>query len=136
MLSTCCLCWNRPFSRSFNSDLEYGTSYRHETLRFVLLVTLHRLYVCWQHSLFSSIYACSVGNRNLFLELLPLVGSHDSILLVRDLVVNGILKNDTAVQLLSSFPFSIRKQSEQLLTDLEVIGNNSDTCHYVVLVRR
>ncbi|XP_033607997.1 uncharacterized protein LOC111866074 isoform X3 [Cryptotermes secundus] len=72
-------------------ELEVGTSYRHETL------------------------------RNLFLEMLPLVGSHDSIMLVRDLVMTGTVKNDTSIQLLSSIPFSVRQPSEELLTDLEVL---------------
>lgn len=81
------------------------------------------LYLCWQHCLFLSNCARCVGNRNLFLEILPLVGSRDSILLVRDLVVRRTFKNDTAIQLLSSLPFSVRKPSEQLLTDLEVVGN-------------
>lgn len=57
--------------------------------------------------------------------MLPLVGSHDSILLVRDLVVRGTFKNDAAMQLLSSLPFSAHKPSEQLLTDLEVVGTKS-----------
>jgi hypothetical protein len=39
--------------QKFYSDLEYGTSYRHETVRFVLLATFHRLYLCWQHCSFS-----------------------------------------------------------------------------------
>ncbi|XP_069680724.1 vitellogenin isoform X2 [Periplaneta americana] len=82
---------NRTSLRQLYSDLAVGTSYRHETL------------------------------RNLFLEILPLVGSHDSKLLVRDLVMGGALKNDTADQLLSAFPFTVHHPSEQLLSDLEVL---------------
>lgn len=65
---------------------------------------------------------CHVCNRNLFLEMLPLIGSHDSIMLVRDLVMTGTVNNDTSIQLLSSLPFSVRQPSEQLLTDLEVVA--------------
>lgn len=61
--------------------------------------------------------------------MLPLVGSRDSILLVRDLMVRRTFQNDTAVQLLSSLPFSVREPSEQLLTDLEVVGNKVQTCY-------
>ncbi|KDR09150.1 uncharacterized protein LOC110838941 isoform X2 [Zootermopsis nevadensis] len=82
---------NQASLQKLYSELEFGTSYQHETL------------------------------RNLFLEMLPLVGSRDSILLVRDLMVRRTFQNDTAVQLLSSLPFSVREPSEQLLTDLEVL---------------
>lgn len=70
---------------------------------------------------------CHVGNRNLFLEMLPLVGSHDSIMLVRDLVMTRTINNDTSIQLLSSIPFSVRHPSEQLLTDLEVVAHKLRT---------
>jgi hypothetical protein len=48
-------------------------------------------------------------------------------MLVRDLVMTGIVKNDTSIQLLSSLPFSIRQPSEQLLTDLEVVAHKLQT---------
>ncbi|KAJ9599526.1 hypothetical protein L9F63_009998, partial [Diploptera punctata] len=73
------------------SDLAVGTSYQHETF------------------------------RNLFLELLPIVGSYDAALLIRDLIMSGTLKNDTAVDLLTTLPFSLHHPSEKLLTDFEVI---------------
>ena len=81
----------------------------------------------WKHHI--SHCACFVGNRNLFLELLPLVGSHDSMLLVRDLVMRGTVRNDTAIRLLSSLPFNIQQPSEHLLTDLEVVADKLCTAN-------
>lgn len=66
---------------------------------------------------------CHVCNRKLFLEMLPLIGSHDSIMLVRDLVMTGTVDNGTATRLLHFLPFSVRQPSEQLLTDLEVVAS-------------
>lgn len=59
--------------------------------------------------------------------MLPLVGSHDSIMLVRDLVMTGTVENDTSIQLLTSIPFSVRQPSEELLTDLEVVAHKLRT---------
>ena len=81
----------------------------------------------WNHHI--SLCVCCVGNRNLFLELLPLVGSHDSMLLVRDLVIGGTVRNDTAIRLLSSLPFNVYQPSEQLLTDLEVVADKLCTAN-------
>jgi hypothetical protein len=67
--------------------------------------------------------------------MLPLVGSHDSIMLVRDLVVTGTVKNDTSFQLLSSLPFSVRQPSEQLLADLEVVAHKLQTYPKIIAVR-
>ncbi|PSN55285.1 hypothetical protein C0J52_01781 [Blattella germanica] len=58
---------------------------------------------------------------NIFMEVLRLVGSHDAVLLIRDLVMDGTLKNDTAIKLLMALPFTVRDPSEQLLKDFEVI---------------
>jgi hypothetical protein len=68
--------------------------------------------------------------------MLPLVGSHDSIMLVRDLVMTGTVKNDTSIQLLSSIPFSVRQPSEQLLTDLEVVAHKLQTYLTIITVHR
>lgn len=44
-------------------------------------------------------------------------------LLVRDLVMRGAVKNDTAIRLLSSLPFNVHQPSEELLMDLEVVAD-------------
>lgn len=74
-------------------EIDIGTSYRQETV------------------------------RNLFLELIPRIGTNAAVLLTRDLIVNNRVKSTTAVQLLISLPFHIQELSADLVTDCEVLLN-------------
>lgn len=57
--------------------------------------------------------------RNIFLEILPRIGTAASVLLTRDIIRNGNVKPTTAVQLLISLPFHIDELSEKLVADCE-----------------
>ncbi|XP_037039543.1 vitellogenin-3 [Bradysia coprophila] len=74
-------------------EIDIGTSYRQETV------------------------------RNLFLELIPRIGTSAAVLLTRDLVVSNRVKSTTAVQLLISLPFHIAELSAELVTECEVLMN-------------
>lgn len=74
-------------------EIDIGTSYRQETV------------------------------RNLFLELIPRIGTKSAVLLTRDLIVNNKVKSTTAVQLLVSLPFHIAELSAELVTECEVLLN-------------
>lgn len=74
-------------------EIDIGTSYRQETV------------------------------RNLFLELIPRIGTNAAVLLTRDLIVNNRVKSTTAVQLLISLPFHIQELSADLVADCEVLLN-------------
>lgn len=74
-------------------EIDIGTSYRQETV------------------------------RNLFLELIPRIGTKAAVLLTRDLIVNNRVKSTTAVQLLISLPFHISELSADLVTECEVLLN-------------
>lgn len=58
-------------------------------------------------------------SRNLFLEMIPRVGTKSSVLLVRDLIINKFVKPTTAVQLLISLPFYVSEHSSGLVQDCE-----------------
>ncbi|XP_049955545.1 uncharacterized protein LOC126471429 [Schistocerca serialis cubense] len=81
---------------SYYSELAIGTSYQQET------------------------------KRNFFLELLPKVGTEASVLFIRDLILNCKVKEDSAVKLLTNFPFHIREPSEHLLQECEVLLSLGD----------
>lgn len=74
-------------------EIDIGTSYRQETV------------------------------RNLFLELIPRIGTNAAVLLTRDLIVGNRVKSTTAVQLLISLPFHISELSAELVTECEVLMN-------------
>lgn len=61
--------------------------------------------------------------RNLFLELIPRIGTKAAVLLTRDLVVGDRVKSTTAVQLLISLPFHIAELSADLVTECEILMN-------------
>lgn len=61
--------------------------------------------------------------RNLFLELIPRIGTEAAVLLTRDIVVDDKVKSTTAVQLLISLPFHIAELSANLVTDCEILMN-------------
>lgn len=66
--------------------------------------------------------------RNIFLEVLPRIGTTASVLLTRDIVMKQQVKSTVAVQLLISLPFHIDELSGQLVRDCEVfltLGNSS-----------
>lgn len=66
--------------------------------------------------------------RNIFLEILPRIGTAASVLLTRDIIVNKQVKSTTAVQLLISLPFHIDELSEKLVHECEpflTLGNIS-----------
>lgn len=58
-------------------------------------------------------------SRNIFLEILPRVGTASSVLLTKHLVINGHVRPTTAVQLLISLPFFISELSADLVKDCE-----------------
>lgn len=59
--------------------------------------------------------------RNLFLEIIPRVGTKASILLTRDLVVKNLCKPTTSILLLTTMPFHIAEISSELVGELEVL---------------
>lgn len=59
--------------------------------------------------------------RNLFLEIIPRVGTKASVLLTRDLVVKNLCKPTTSILLLTTMPFHIAEISSELVSDLEVL---------------
>lgn len=84
---------NYPCLQKLYQEIDIGTSYRQETV------------------------------RNLFLELIPRIGTRASVLLTRDLVVSNRVKSTTAVQLLISLPYHIAELSADLVTECEVLMN-------------
>lgn len=58
--------------------------------------------------------------RDIFLAILPLVGSKESSIFIVKLVSNNKLTNYMALSLLFSLPFNIRQTSEEILEELEV----------------
>lgn len=74
-------------------EIDIGTSYRQETV------------------------------RNIFLELIPRIGTKAAVLLTRDLIVGNRVKSTTAVQLLISLPFHISELSAELVTECEILMN-------------
>lgn len=61
--------------------------------------------------------------RNIFLEILPRIGTAASVLLTRDIIVKNQVKSTTAVQLLISLPFHIDEPSAKLVADCEQFLN-------------
>lgn len=57
-------------------------------------------------------------SRNMFLELLPQVGTRDSLLFLKELVANGTVKDLAAIKLLAVFPFYVRQHSPELIDDM------------------
>ncbi|XP_068082833.1 vitellogenin-4 isoform X2 [Anabrus simplex] len=89
---------DKPNLEQYYQRLVIGTSYQQETL------------------------------RNLFMKLLPQVGSDASVLFIRDLV-HVTKDNTTAIELLTVFPFYVRQHSEQLLTECETLLSLGDNVH-------
>lgn len=59
--------------------------------------------------------------RNIFLELLPQIGTVDSVQFMKDLLVKNKIKDLTSIKLLSVFPFYVRHYNTKLLNDMEVL---------------
>lgn len=76
-------------------------------------------------------------SRNIFLEILPRVGTVSSVLLAKNLVIEKHVRPTTAVQILTSLPFFISELSSDLIKDCEVflhIGvDRPDVKHSAVL---
>lgn len=70
-------------------DIDIGTSYRQETI------------------------------RNIFLEIVPRIGTKASVIFTRDLVLNKRVRPATAVQLLIALPFHVDELSIELVQELE-----------------
>ncbi|XP_077288593.1 vitellogenin-5-like [Arctopsyche grandis] len=92
-----------------HEELQLGTSYKWETM------------------------------KNIFLEALPQAKSKAAILLVRDLVVDRKIKDETAIlHLLRKFPFNVADLSESLLRDMESLlklsqEHSQDVRHAAIL---
>lgn len=89
---------NLESMRTLFAHIDKGTSYRQETI------------------------------RNIFLEILPRIGTAASVLLTRDIIVKKQVKSTTAVQLLISLPFHIDELSQELVHECEpflTLGNIS-----------
>lgn len=89
---------NTEMMEQLFAQIDRGTSYRQETI------------------------------RNIFLEILPRIGTTASVLLTRDIITKNQVKSTTAVQLLISLPFHIDELSEKLVADCEpflTLGNIS-----------
>lgn len=76
-------------------------------------------------------------SRNIFLEILPRVGTSSSVLLTKHLVMEKLVRPTTAVQLLISLPFFISELSSDLVKECEEflhVGNDRpDVKHSAVL---
>jgi hypothetical protein len=75
--------------------------------------------------------------RNIFLEILPRIGTASTILLTRDLVVGKHILPSTAVQLLMALPFYIADPTLDLVKECEVLlslgQDRPDVKHAAVL---
>lgn len=68
--------------------------------------------------------------RNMFLELLPQIGTTASAHFIRDLVLQRRIKDLASIKLLAVFPFYARHSDETLLRDMEPLlhlGDNYDS---------
>lgn len=76
-------------------------------------------------------------SRNIFLEILPRVGTISSVLLAKDLVIDKHVRPTTAVQILTALPFFISELSAELIKECEVflhVGvDRPDVSHSAVL---
>lgn len=59
--------------------------------------------------------------RNIFLELLPHVGSEVSVNFIKDLILKRDLKELLSIKILSMYPLYVKEYSEKLLDDMEVL---------------
>lgn len=59
--------------------------------------------------------------RNIFLELLPQVGSEVSVNFIKDLILKRELKELVTIKILSMYPLYVKEYSEKLLEDMEVL---------------
>lgn len=99
-----------------------------EILRIMGLMNLESMHSLFAHVDKGTSYRKETI-RNIFLEILPRIGTEASVLLTRDIITRQQVKSTTAVQLLISLPFHIDELSEKLVRDCEVfltgLGNNS-----------
>lgn len=64
--------------------------------------------------------------RNIFLELLPQVGTDDSVRFVKELIVKRELKDLISIKMLSVYPFYLKQYSTELLGEMEALLNLGD----------
>nr|CAD7437537.1 unnamed protein product [Timema bartmani] len=64
--------------------------------------------------------------RNLFLDILPQVGTEACALFIKDLILEKKVANATVVHFLTTLPFHIQHLSEELLLSLEELVNLSE----------
>lgn len=76
-------------------------------------------------------------SRNIFLEILPRVGTVSSVLLAKNLVIEKHVRPTTAIQILTALPFFISELSAELIKECEVflhVGvDRPDVKHSAVL---
>ncbi|KAK0168827.1 hypothetical protein PV327_002594 [Microctonus hyperodae] len=70
--------------------------------------------------------------RNMFLEAVPQIGTHDSALFVLNLIQRRKVSDITAMQLLTQLPFHIRKPNVELLVSLQPLINLSERISHQV----
>lgn len=58
-------------------------------------------------------------SRNIFLEILPRVGTVSSVLLAKNLVIKELVRPTTAIQILTALPFFISELSSELIKECE-----------------
>lgn len=58
---------------------------------------------------------------SIFFELLPQVGSENSVNFMKELILKQKLKDITIIKMLSIFPLYVKEHSEKLLSDVEVL---------------
>ncbi|XP_063225617.1 uncharacterized protein LOC134532740 [Bacillus rossius redtenbacheri] len=59
--------------------------------------------------------------RNIFVDILPKVGSHESALVMRDLIIDKKVRNTTAIYFLTYLPFYVREPTEDLLGEMQAL---------------
>jgi hypothetical protein len=76
-------------------------------------------------------------SRNIFLEILPRIGTVSSVLLAKNLVIEKQVRPTTAIQMLTALPFFISELSAELIKECEVflhVGvDRPDVKHSAVL---
>src|SRR5699024_8219583 len=65
-------------------------------------------------------------------HVLPLVGSEASTLFIKHLVVNKIVKDEVAVEMLQHFPEHVHEPTVELLNQLEELINMGEDRHWNV----
>lgn len=130
--------------------VEVSENLEHNELRFdepymELISQIIRLIETMDHASLKKLYnQIDIGtsyiqetSRNIFLEILPRVGTVSTVLLAKDLVIEKHVRPTTAVQILTALPFFISELSSDLIKECEVflhVGvDRPDVKHSAVL---